>query len=212
MSIEYTWHSVGSESCYNCYRHDGKVFKKVQDIPELPVHPNCNCYVIASGMNEEESEKVANELDKTIHSAKGDMEDLSKYFSLTDFKSDAKDLYSELKQTLKTLEIFWDNYQDMKEANTIGADKYFHSKANAEASSLGETAETVAKFISDTREVIDVYKNILVKKMSFEKAMEDGQSDLKANQYGRDIGRKYPKDDIRHHLGLYRPDGLDDKY
>ena len=34
-------------------------------------------------------------------------------------------------------------YDDMKEANTIGADKYFHAKANAEVSQLGDTGENV---------------------------------------------------------------------
>lgn len=32
---------------------------------------------------------------------------------------------------------FLRNYEDMKDANTIGADKYFHYKANYEASSRG---------------------------------------------------------------------------
>ena len=47
----------------------------------------------------------------------------------------------------------------MKEANTIGADKYFRSKANCEALQLGDFGEITVKSISDLREFIDFLKN-----------------------------------------------------
>ena len=37
----------------------------------------------------------------------------------------------------------------MKDANTIGADKYFHSKANCDGAKRGELGAKVAKGISD---------------------------------------------------------------
>ena len=77
---------------------------------------------------------------------------------------------------------------------------------------LGETAEKTAKLISDIRESIDVYKNILVRKMSFEETMKDGKSDLEANEYGRKIGREYPAGSMKEFLDRYRPKGLGDKY
>ncbi|MET4899010.1 RHS repeat-associated core domain-containing protein, partial [Sphingomonadaceae bacterium jetA1] len=47
------------------------------------------------------------------------------------------------------------NYQDMREANTIGGDKYFHCKANCEAASRGAVGERVAEKISNVREITD---------------------------------------------------------
>jgi uncharacterized protein RhaS with RHS repeats len=47
------------------------------------------------------------------------------------------------------------NYQDMRAANTIGGDKYFHCKANCEASRMGPAGEQTASAISDLREWSD---------------------------------------------------------
>ena len=49
------------------------------------------------------------------------------------------------------------NYNDMRAANTIGADKYFHCKANCEATQRGWVGEKTACTISDTREAVDQY-------------------------------------------------------
>ncbi len=47
------------------------------------------------------------------------------------------------------------NYQDMRAVNTIGGDKYFHCKANCEASRMGPAGEQTASAISDLREWSD---------------------------------------------------------
>jgi RHS repeat-associated protein len=44
------------------------------------------------------------------------------------------------------------NYQDMRDDNTKGADKYFHCKANCEAASNGPGGAAAAENISDFRE------------------------------------------------------------
>lgn len=36
------------------------------------------------------------------------------------------------------IDDFWRNYNDMRNANTIGGDKYFHCKANCEAARRGQ--------------------------------------------------------------------------
>ena len=50
---------------------------------------------------------------------------------------------------------FYKNYRDMRDANTIGADKYFHCKANCEAVSRGQGGEDAACTMSDSREWFD---------------------------------------------------------
>lgn len=217
MNVKYKWHSVGSNSCYACTRWDGQTFSSIEDVPDLPVHPNCKCYIEAIEPEMVKLEHAGQELASSKASAEKDVSDVESTLNSAKGLADkvyaeGKEVLEDLKQIYKTLGIFWDNYNDMKEANTIGADKYFHSKANAEAAQLGETAEKTAKLISDIRESIDVYKNILVKKMSFEETMKDGKSDLEANEYGRKIGREHPSGSMEEFLNRYRPKDLDDKF
>jgi RHS repeat-associated protein len=69
------------------------------------------------------------------------------------------------------------NYRDMREANTINADKYFHCKANCEASRRGTTGNAMACLISDSREWFDQ----TVKRDPTSASI----ADQAANQYGR---------------------------
>ncbi len=51
----------------------------------------------------------------------------------------------------------WRNYRNMREANTIGADKYFHCMANCQASRKRLGGRDAAEFISEGRELFDQY-------------------------------------------------------
>ncbi len=46
----------------------------------------------------------------------------------------------------------------MREANPIGADRYFHAEANCEAAQRGTAGATTARTISDVRETTDQMK------------------------------------------------------
>jgi hypothetical protein len=52
---------------------------------------------------------------------------------------------------------FISNYTDMRTANTIGADKYFHCTANCQATNRGDGGWNAARFISETRELTDYH-------------------------------------------------------
>jgi len=52
----------------------------------------------------------------------------------------------------------WMNYEDMKKANTIGADKYFHCMANCEAARRGPGGVLAAQVISNLREDYGYWK------------------------------------------------------
>ncbi|MBR2285896.1 MAG: DUF2778 domain-containing protein [Alphaproteobacteria bacterium] len=42
----WIWHSEEDENvCDDCVSHDDEVFEDKDDIPEIPVHPNCRCWV-----------------------------------------------------------------------------------------------------------------------------------------------------------------------
>lgn len=117
-----------------------------------------------------------------------------------------------LQQILGALNDFLHNYNDMKEADTKRADKYFHSKANCEGAQRGEFGELVAKAIGDLRELIDLYRNILEKGYSLKLTLEDKEADLEANRYGREQGKNNSGGDSGVLVDIYRPNGLPDKY
>jgi RHS repeat-associated protein len=52
---------------------------------------------------------------------------------------------------------FTGNYSDMRRANTVGADKFFHCMANCEASRRGITGYWTAGVLSEGRELFDQY-------------------------------------------------------
>lgn len=52
---------------------------------------------------------------------------------------------------------FQRNYQNMRDANTVGGDKYFHCMANCQATRRGPAGESAACTISDVREWTDQY-------------------------------------------------------
>ena len=68
------------------------------------------------------------------------------------------------------------NYNDMKEANTINADRYFHCKANCQAAERGPLGSAVATGISHLRE----FQNLV----EGDTAMDRGY-DQYANRFGR---------------------------
>ncbi|WP_288131604.1 RHS repeat-associated core domain-containing protein [Microbulbifer sp.] len=97
---------------------------------------------------------------------------------------------------------FYRNYRDMREANTIGADKYFHCKANCEATNRGKGGEVAACTISDTREWFD--QNIKGDPASASAA------DQAANIFGRNnaVGGQ----SCSQVCTSYRPNGLPVRY
>lgn len=99
---------------------------------------------------------------------------------------------------------FWENYTDMREANTIGADKYFHCKANCEAARRGPGGAVEAVLVSDLRELFDRYAK------GDPAAASD--ADQAANLHGRNAGRNDRSVDCRLACAQFRPNGLDPRY
>lgn len=99
---------------------------------------------------------------------------------------------------------FFRNYQDMRNANTVGGDKYFHCKANCEAAQRGPDGADYAKKISDAREWVD------------ENVKGDSPAacaaDQAANNYGRTQGAANPNTSCSILCGPYRPNGLPSNY
>ena len=99
---------------------------------------------------------------------------------------------------------FYRNYMDMREANWRNSDKYFHAKANFQASHRGPGGKFFAEHFSNLREIWDQR----IKGYS----RSDSQLDQKANRYGREQAKYFLTNDFRQALRLYRPANLPETY
>lgn len=99
---------------------------------------------------------------------------------------------------------FQRNYLDMRQANWLNSDKYFHAKANFQASNRGPFGSFFAEHFSNLREIWDQ------RIKGYERF--DSLLDQKANRYGRDQSKYYGPNDFRKALETYRPKNLPDKY
>ena len=122
----------------------------------------------------------------------------------------ANNLYNYIVGAPKTRAIFLKNYNDMKEANTIGADKYFHALANCQAAQQGDPREAVR--LSLGREVIDSLVKNPLKGIPLKENIADSLEDWNVDMYGLQQGLKYPNLDCRILVNKYRPNGLNAKY
>lgn len=105
-------------------------------------------------------------------------------------------------QAVGAVSDFGRNYSDMRTANTINSDKYFHCKANCEASRRGSTGRNAACLLSDSREWFD--QNIKGDPASASAA------DQAANAYGRNNSSGASSCEAA--CSVYRPNGLPSRY
>jgi RHS repeat-associated protein len=96
---------------------------------------------------------------------------------------------------------FTRSYRDMRDANTIGADKYFHCMANCQAAREGMGGRDAAEIISEGRELTDQYI-----KGDPRSACDE---DRAANRQGRNGNYNTPCSQV---CGSLRPNGLDPRY
>lgn len=99
---------------------------------------------------------------------------------------------------------FVKNYFDMRRVKYKDADKYFHCKANYQAAQRGWTGRSIAKTLSDAKELIDQnYKKY---------PQEDSDADQRANNHGREAALSGEYQSARDACAIFRPKGLDDQY
>jgi uncharacterized protein RhaS with RHS repeats len=100
---------------------------------------------------------------------------------------------------------FMRNYLDMRQANTIGADKYFHCKANCEAAGRGLGGVFESSILSEIRELTDEY----IKGDS----PQSCDADRQANDYGRERGKNNSANSSCQKIcEPFRPNGLPSNY
>ena len=98
---------------------------------------------------------------------------------------------------LNTIKIFISNYLELLyhayHLKEFEMDKYYHSKANCEATqTMGIIGQKSAEILSDLKEQYDKYTYVRTHKVSLEEAIADSERDQVANRLGRERGRQYP--------------------
>ncbi len=210
----YEW-EAGGDSCDACQALNGTQFKNPEDAPDRP-HPNCDCAVKEVYAQPCEYEPDYSAIDEAVgdtQSAQSELSDLVSELqsSAGEFFSGAVNgIISEIATWDNALGDFASNYQDMKEANTIGADKYFHFKANCEAAQRDQ--EKIAEALSLARELIEGANNVIFKGYDLIEQIEDAKEDMEANKAGRECGQDNPDGDCGDMYPGERPKGLPDKY
>lgn len=121
-------------------------------------------------------------------------------------------------QITSTTKHFVKNRKNMVNANTIGADKYFHCKANCEGAKTGKTGKTLSKILGYGREASDLlrpdkwlnaYRATESIGSSAAYMFRDMGEDLEANEYGREFSIGGACEDV---CSQFRPSGLDPQY
>ena len=117
-----------------------------------------------------------------------------------------------VKQVVGAVSDMARNYFDMKRDNTIGADDYFHCKANYEAASQGPWGELTAQILGDTKEGFDYLKNRLYKKISYPDALSDYWHDKDVNMQGRQLSHNPLYSNSRDACNYQRVKDINEKY
>lgn len=119
---------------------------------------------------------------------------------------------SSIRQIIGSFYDFGKNYYDMHKANTIGADKYFHCKANFEATRRGKVAEILATTLSDLREISNAPSNTIRKNLTIQQSLEDCEEDQFANKVGRQNAKNMLYKNATDGCQQFRVKDINDKY
>ena len=196
-NAKYVWRA-SKGSCATCQALDGTEYVLKEDIPPKP-HPNCKCTV---EMIKDENTQPCDcqRLYEKIDEISSSVETVIP--ALEDIKNSAAELmlvaanmpvaslgYSILDEINTAQEAYHDFQRNKSEMIAFrGYDKYYHAKANCEASRRGLSGEAVAYLASIGKEIIDIYTKTKSKRLTLIEAVKDSLEDLQADFYG--ISRK----------------------
>lgn len=126
--------------------------------------------------------------------------------------ADITEKQSSLKQIFGSIYDFGKNYHDMQVDKMIGGDKYFHCKANFEATRRGKLAEVAAEILSDLREFSNAQSNPIRKGLTELQSKEDCEADQFANRIGRQNAKNAFYKNAREGCRQFRVRGINEKY
>ncbi len=222
-NIKYVWHTEPN-ACEKCQELDGTEYNIKEDIPEKP-HPNCKCYIEEVKDDDETCDcldKVQNRFVSMFEKVSTLQADLHEMINelIEEIKSDIGQSYNNLCKNIIDEASNWDNaigdfarnYNDMLEADWKYSDKYFHAKANCQATQRGVLGEIVAEATSVLREIEEGIRKVIFEGNNLTEQIKDAKQDMKANEYGRQQGKTYSNEACEILIDVFRPNGLPDKY
>lgn len=221
-NIKYIWHTEPN-ACKKCQELDGIEYNSKEDIPEKP-HPNCKCYI--EEVKDDEvcdcSDEAQNQFISMFEKVSILQMNLHEMINelIEENKSNIGQSYNNLCESIINEALNWDNalgdfarnYNDMLEADWKYSDKYFHAKANCQATQRGGVGEIIAQAISFLREIEEGVRKVIFNGNNLTEQIKDAKQDMDANEYGRQQGKTYPNESCEILIDIFRPNGLPDKY
>ena len=148
----YIWHTEKG-ACEKCQALDGLNFKNTDEIPDKP-HPNCRCWIEVSEENDNKDDlcdcwKFYDEIEEMI----GDLQSLEEEMEseqndiiifLDSLNKNIKeyiqneinnliDCFNKIATFIEAIKIFKSNFEQLLNTQNGAYDKYYHAKANCEA-------------------------------------------------------------------------------
>ena len=194
MTIKgFTIETNNKSSCNKCQDHIGNYYENADDLPKIPFHYGCKCFYKADIEEIDESiyTEVKNYKDiliKKISDAENLFSQLTHYGVPSLLLTLLKQMLETMHRVLNSIKIFEVEYYAMRGANTHGADKYFHAKANARVAQQGNTGYATAYILSKGREIAQVAYTVIFEYGKLDTKLRDRKEDMKANEKGREIG------------------------
>ena len=207
-NARYVWVAEDG-ACDDCMALDGTEYYSPDDAP-IPLHPNCKCSI--EEISDEEPDgtdddgepcDVADQVDEMfcevdaeeteLESKNSEAESLIDTINeilvqpicqgLTNAANAVLDAFAEAKQAY---DIFVEKKSEMEQYR--GYDKYYHAKANCEATQLGTIGELTAYILSAAKEAKDIFKKTVVLGKDVVDVWNDSLNDLGADVYGIEQG------------------------
>lgn len=211
-NTRYVWVAEG-DSCDECQAMDGTEYDYPDDAP-IPLHPNCKCSI--EEVYDEETDEtednedgepcdVADQVDEMfcevdaeeaeLESENNEAENLIETINeilvqpicqgLTNAANAVVDAFAEAKQAY---DIFVEKKAEMEQYR--GYDKYYHAKANCEATELGTIGELTAHILSAAKEAKDILKKTIIQGQDVVDVWNDSLNDIGADVYGIEQGHR----------------------
>lgn len=191
----------------------------------------CDCYETVSAWLDD-CEELCGEYESALNNADSSMNELQSILdyiqNYSDFEiEEIQELQEKLNQLIEnavneladiidqavsTIQIFKENFDDLTDlSKELGhylnySAEYYHTKANCEATQLGDVGAAMATFLGYLREFYDFPKEIIGKGYTVKDAFEHSVHDLKMNEIGREIGKEHPNEPPE--VIIPKPEGL----
>lgn len=211
-NTKYVWVAEDG-ACDDCLAMDGTEYDNPDDAP-IPLHTNCKCSIeevydeeVDETENNEDGEPcdVADQVDEMfceidaeeteLESENNEAESLIETINeilvqpicqgLTNAANAVVEAFAEAKQAY---DIFVEKKSEMEQYR--GYDKYYHAKANCEATELGTIGELTAHILSAGKEAKDIFKKTIVQGKDVVDVWNDSLNDIGADVYGIEQGHR----------------------